>query len=279
MLNYETLLSSYDDKLTLMQWLKKVEAALNDASAVSFNVNKKGDATLTFSIVFEDGSEIESGEIVLQQGESVESAAIVNGHLILTLTNGDELDAGQLLNGDLNVNGNLTVSGNVKSDGFLMPATTAKAFSDGTFEKTLSIASQVLLDNDDNQIGQVTFPFVYMRISNGKLSVVCCVTFDITQAGTPRAISFSAQTSANGGLLSSLVPIDTSLPYGVLDKRSIPSIVGTNYQIAKTSDNGYQYIRTATDSYGYLMVSGYISGANFTSTGKYFIRYEANFII
>ena len=113
MLNYETLLSSYDDKLTLMQWLKKVEAALKDASAVSFNVNKKGDATLTFSIVFEDGSEIESGEIVLQQGESVESAAIVNGHLILTLTNGDELDAGQLLNGDLNVSGNLAATGKI----------------------------------------------------------------------------------------------------------------------------------------------------------------------
>ena len=117
MLNYETLLSSYDDKLTLLQWLKKVEAALKDASAVSFNVNKKGDATLTFSIVFEDGSEIESGEIVLQQGESVESAAIVNGHLILTLTNGDELDAGQLLNGDLNVSGDLAVTGDVTATG------------------------------------------------------------------------------------------------------------------------------------------------------------------
>lgn len=113
MLNYDTLLSSYDDKLTLMQWLKKVEEALKGASAVSFKVNKKGDATLTFSVVFEDGSEIESGEIVLQQGESVQAAAIRNGHLILTLTNGDELDAGQLLNGDLNVSGNLAVTGKI----------------------------------------------------------------------------------------------------------------------------------------------------------------------
>lgn len=96
MLNYETLLSSYDDKLTLMQWLKKVEAALKDASAVSFNVNKRGDATLTFSVVFEDGSELETAPIILQQGESVQAAAIRNGHLILTLTNGDELDAGDL---------------------------------------------------------------------------------------------------------------------------------------------------------------------------------------
>lgn len=96
MLNYQTILSNYDDKVTLMQWLKKVEAALNDASATSFKVNKKGNATISFSVVFADGSELESGDIVLQQGESVQSAAIVNGDLILTLTNGDELNAGNL---------------------------------------------------------------------------------------------------------------------------------------------------------------------------------------
>ena len=72
MLNYETLLSNYDDKLTLMQWLKKVEEALKDASATTFKVNKKGNATISFSIVFEDGTELESGDIVLEQGESVE---------------------------------------------------------------------------------------------------------------------------------------------------------------------------------------------------------------
>ena len=115
MLNYETILSSYDDKLTLMQWLKKVEDALNNASAVTFNVNKRGDATLTFSIVFEDGSEIESDPLTLQQGESVESAAIVGGHLMLTLTNGDVLDAGNLFNGDVNVTGNVTATGTISA--------------------------------------------------------------------------------------------------------------------------------------------------------------------
>ena len=96
MIDYNTILSTTEDKMTLLQWLKKVEAALKDASATTFKVNKKGNATLTFSIEFADGSELESGEIILQQGESVESASIVNGHLILTLTNGDELDAGDL---------------------------------------------------------------------------------------------------------------------------------------------------------------------------------------
>ena len=96
MLNYETIKSVYDDKLTLLQWLKKVEEALKNATAVEFKVNKRGSATLTFSIVFDDGTELETSDIVLQQGESVTGAAIVNGHLKLTLSNGDVLDAGNL---------------------------------------------------------------------------------------------------------------------------------------------------------------------------------------
>lgn len=107
MINYETLLSSYDDKLTLMQWLKKVEAALKNASASAFSVNKKGNATISFSLTFEDGTSLESGDIVLQQGESVASARIENGDLILTLTNGDELNAGNMFNGNITINGDV----------------------------------------------------------------------------------------------------------------------------------------------------------------------------
>ena len=120
MLNYETILSNYDDKLTLMQWLKKVEAALENASATAFHVNKRGNATLTFSIDFADGTSIESEPIVLQQGESVASGRITNGHLILTLTNGDNIDAGVILDGNvnaLNVTGNLSVGGDLSVTG------------------------------------------------------------------------------------------------------------------------------------------------------------------
>ncbi len=96
MLNYETLLSSYDDKLTLMQWLKKVEKALNNASATGFSVTKKGNATISFKVDFADGTSIESNNIVLQQGESVSGARMVNGHLFIDLTNGQTFDVGNL---------------------------------------------------------------------------------------------------------------------------------------------------------------------------------------
>lgn len=96
MINYETIISNFDDKVTLYNWLRKVEEALKNASATSFVVNKKGNATLSFSITFADGETLESGDIVLQQGESVDQARIASGILQLHLTNGTWLTAGNL---------------------------------------------------------------------------------------------------------------------------------------------------------------------------------------
>lgn len=96
MINYDTIISNFDDKVTLYNWLRKVEEALKNASATNFVVNKKGNATLSFSITFADGETLESGDIVLQQGESVDQARIANGVLQLHLTNGTWLTAGNI---------------------------------------------------------------------------------------------------------------------------------------------------------------------------------------
>ena len=96
MINYETIISNFDDKTTLYNWLRKVEEALKHASATNFVVNKKGNATLSFSITFADGTTLESGDIVLQQGESVDQARIASGILQLHLTNGTWLTAGNI---------------------------------------------------------------------------------------------------------------------------------------------------------------------------------------
>lgn len=92
----DTIISAFNYDGTLLKWLKKVEDALQNASASEFRVNKKGNATISFSIVFANGDTLESGDIVLQQGESVTGATIRQGHLILTLSNGNELDAGDI---------------------------------------------------------------------------------------------------------------------------------------------------------------------------------------
>lgn len=96
MINEETIVSVYDDKMTLLQFLKTINKALDEAVLTSVEVSKKGNATLSFVFEFADGTKIESGEIVLQQGESVTDAKIVDGHLYLTLSNGESLDAGDV---------------------------------------------------------------------------------------------------------------------------------------------------------------------------------------
>lgn len=95
-INKETIISVFDDKLTLMQWLKTINKALEDAVLTGVEINKKGNATLSFKFTFEDGTFLETNDIVLQQGESVANAFIQNGHLYLTLTNGTNLDAGNV---------------------------------------------------------------------------------------------------------------------------------------------------------------------------------------
>lgn len=96
MLNYETILSSYDDKMTLMQWLKKVEEALNGASLTGVELKKKGNATFAWSFDFEDGTHIDTEYVTINEGDSVAEAYLLNGHLMIKLTNDEVIDAGNL---------------------------------------------------------------------------------------------------------------------------------------------------------------------------------------
>ena len=95
-INKQTIISAFDDKLTLLQWLKTINKALDEAVLTGVEVRQKGNATYSFVVTFEDGTELESNQFVLAQGESINGATIRNGHLYLSLTNGDELDAGNL---------------------------------------------------------------------------------------------------------------------------------------------------------------------------------------
>ena len=162
MIKYETILSNFDDKVTLYNWLRKVEEALKNASATNFVVNKKGNATLSFSITFADGETLESGDIVLQQGESVDDARIAGGVLQLHLTNGTWLTAGNLgavsnfsidanqhlivnyqdgTSQDLGAifNGNINIAGNLTADS-IIENMTGYTFSLNDVDEKISVA-------------------------------------------------------------------------------------------------------------------------------------------
>ena len=69
MINYETILSNFQDKITLMQWLKKNEEALKGASLESVSVSQPTATTAILTFNFADGTSLESPILVLPRGE------------------------------------------------------------------------------------------------------------------------------------------------------------------------------------------------------------------
>lgn len=125
MINYETILSLFDDKLTLLEYLTKIEKALKDSTLTEITIEQPTETTAVFTFVFENGDTIVTPSVTLPRGEkgdtgdkgdkgdkgdtgatgadgadgadgvSVTGAEInVNNHLILTLSNSNTIDAG-----------------------------------------------------------------------------------------------------------------------------------------------------------------------------------------
>ena len=68
MINYETILSAYDNKITLMKWLNKVQEALQNASLASVNISQPTASTAVLTFVFADGSTLTSPSLSLPAG-------------------------------------------------------------------------------------------------------------------------------------------------------------------------------------------------------------------
>ena len=68
MINLQTLLSTFDEKGTLLKWLKKVEAALANASLETVQVVVVDATHIKMKFVFADGSSVESPSIALPRG-------------------------------------------------------------------------------------------------------------------------------------------------------------------------------------------------------------------
>lgn len=135
MLNYNTLLSNYDDKLTLLQFLKKVEAALADASLESVEVSQPTETQAVLTFKFADGSELAAPAIELPRGASVVNATLdASNNLILVLDDGRTINVGNIMPQNINAQsgtfsvslaspsvtaGSLSVSGNASVVGEL----------------------------------------------------------------------------------------------------------------------------------------------------------------
>ena len=77
MIKRSTILSAYDERLTLAQWLQKVEKALKDSVLVSVDAENVDETHAVFTFNFEDGSKIISPAVLLPRGPKGDTGASV----------------------------------------------------------------------------------------------------------------------------------------------------------------------------------------------------------
>jgi hypothetical protein len=77
MINNDSIITAYDEHLTLVEWLQKVEVLLKNGGLKETTLNDKGNATFSLTLTFNDGSKIESNAMTLK---SVNEALTNLGH-------------------------------------------------------------------------------------------------------------------------------------------------------------------------------------------------------
>lgn len=71
----ETILSAFTERGTLLKWLKKVEAALNNAVLTDISVEQISETQVKLKFTFENGDFVESPVLTLPRGEKGETGA------------------------------------------------------------------------------------------------------------------------------------------------------------------------------------------------------------
>lgn len=79
MINWKTIISEYNDKPTLLEWLKLVKKALDESVLESVSVNNVDETTITLSFNFADGTKIVTPSITLPRGLTGKDGISVTG--------------------------------------------------------------------------------------------------------------------------------------------------------------------------------------------------------
>jgi hypothetical protein len=65
MINSDSVVTAYDEHLTLVEWLQKVEVLLKNGGLKETTLNDKGNATFSLTLTFNDGTKLESNAMTL----------------------------------------------------------------------------------------------------------------------------------------------------------------------------------------------------------------------
>ena len=314
-INKQTIISAFDDKLTLLQWLKTINKALDKAVLTGVEVRQKGNATFTFVVTFEDGTELESNRFVLAQGESINGATIRNGHLYLSLTNGDELDAGNvkpvtsfeinasqhlivnygdgtsqdlgaIFTGNINVDGK--VSANIlESNEYIRPKNTDEQINISPnflgISKTIATTNADITEGVTSGSGAVVFDFAKARVSNGKLNIV--IAGHLTINSDNLVIGYRTRMPnwkiiLPDTILSKIYPIDGGL-YNVILGGKTYCYIASNGDVPPNSnsfkENAIFYSIAKSNNYIDLTMS--LSNATYEANSTFSFRFETNLIL
>ena len=66
MINNDSIVTAYDEHLTLVEWLQKVEVLLKNGGLKETTLNDKGNATFSLTLTFNDGTKLESNAMNLK---------------------------------------------------------------------------------------------------------------------------------------------------------------------------------------------------------------------
>lgn len=277
-INKESIISVFNDKLTLMQWLKTINKALEDAVLTGVEINKKGNATLSFKFLFEDGTFLESNDLVLQQGESVASAYIQNGHLYLTLTNGTNLDAGNIKpvsNFAINSSQHLIVNYQDGTSQDLGAIFQGNVNISGTLNAT-KVTGDEIIEN--------ALPYIYEKVESANYEYEYIYAGAVKNGNKLTLVVALNLTKKTGALDYSVGLGNIYLPQSVYDKL-YPTNVGQYPFLDVKEFAVFNSHTSSVNVKGYVEKTGgyakFLLGAtqNMVVDTKYYVRYEVTFLL
>lgn len=281
-----TIVSTTDRKVTLLQWLKSVEKALKDSTITGIELIDKGSNAYSLRLSFEDGSNIETEPVTLLQ--PIKAGAIENGHLFITLTDGTRIDCGSvgaslgptIVYGDFSVNGNV-ISDSIKSGSFLMPKATEEQI-----DRDLPLVPTKTGEMATN--GTISVNYSHVRNSNGKLSIVVLLSYkcntDFTKT-TNEMLFNSINIYLPASIMSKIFPIEsgTDTYRNVLANKITPFVVNTATGSFEFVGSLPEVIFTLDkDNIGSNILLGtkiYYNAGSFVAGNTYAWRFEANLIL
>lgn len=274
MINYESILSSYDDKLTLMQWLKKVEAALAASVLTAVDVTQNGDV-VTLSFDFEDGTKLEAPSFRVNQ--QITGAQIVNGELVFTLSNGQTINAGNLLDGNpliipavnVNFNGNATIEGFLTAEaGVSTPSLTC----DGSQINAQKPVVELMNGYSIRKIAaeKYTLDFKYGGIVKNGNKLTIAFSIDITPLEASVYGAKIAEVVIPSSVLNKIIP--STIAAGTYASLQQVQAFDTEYNTPKSINAYYSKIGTRLDLY-------ITHAESLVADKKYNMRFETTYLL